>query len=52
MNTAGTIHHRLNIPNIMYTDNALMRAWTPSAMSERYFDFAMKSLCKKKSPIM
>lgn len=52
MNTAGIIHHRLNISNIMYTDSALMRAWTPSAMSERYFDFAIKSLCKKKSPMM
>jgi hypothetical protein len=52
MNTAGIIHHRLNIPNMMYTDSALMKAWTLSAMRERYFDFAMKSLCKKKSPMM
>ena len=37
---------------MMYTDSALMRAWTLSAMRERYFDFAMKSLCKKKSPMM
>lgn len=52
MNTAGIIHHSENIPNMMYTDSALMRAWTLSAMSECYFDFAMKSLCKKKSPMM
>ena len=36
----------------MYTDSALMRAWTLSAMSDRYFGFVMKSLYKKKSPIM
>ena len=52
MNTAGIIHHSENIPNMMYTDNALMKAWTLSAMSERYFDFAIESLCKKKSPII
>ena len=45
MNTARIIHHSENIPNMMYTDSALMRAWAPSAMSDRYFDFAMKSLC-------
>ena len=37
---------------MMYTDSALMRAWTLSAMSDRYFGFVMKSLYKKKSPIM
>ena len=52
MNTAGIIHHSENIPNMMYTDSALMRAWTLSAMSDRYFDFAIESLCKKKSPMM
>lgn len=36
----------------MYTDNALIRAWTPSTMSERYFGFVMKSLYKKKSLMM
>ena len=36
----------------MYTDNALMKAWTPSTMSGRYFSFVMKSLYKKKSPMM
>ena len=52
MNTAGIIHHKLNVPNIIYTDSALIREWLPSAMSERYFDFAIESLCKKKSPII
>ena len=52
MNTAGIIHHSENIPNMMYTDSALMRVWTPSTMSERYFGFVMKSLYKKKSPMM
>ena len=52
MNIARIIHHSENIPNMMYTDSALMRAWALSAMSERYFDFAIESLCKKKSPIM
>ena len=53
MNTARIIYHRLNIHNIiMYTDSALMIAWTPSAMSDRYFDFVMKSLYKKKSPMI
>ena len=52
MNTAKIIHHRLNIPNIMYTDSALMRAWTLGTMSERYFGFVMKSLYKKKSLMM
>ena len=52
MNTAKIIHHSENIPNMMYTDSALMRAWAPSAMSDRYFDFAIESLCKKKSPMI
>ena len=52
MNTARIIHHSENIPNMMYTDSALMRAWKPSAMSERYFDFAIESLYKKKPPMM
>ena len=53
MNTARIIHHSLNVHNIiMYTDSALMRAWTLGTMSERYFGFVMKSLYKKKLPMM